>query len=269
MRLAEAEAGKPFDLKYDLMLRVTPSCSRKRSMWCCSRSITLLPTAGLWNPGARVQRALWRLQRGEKNPLSPLPLQYADYARWQRDWLQGEVLERGLLFWKTQLAGVPPVHALPLDKARPEKQGFSGATHLHWLDEALTARLKRLCQRENTTLFMLLQTAFALLVSRYSHEPDVVIGTPIAGRLREEIEPLIGFFINNLALRSRFDANIAFRTVLRQQKQTILDAYAHQNIPFEMLVEHLNPERNTQHDPLFQIVFSLDNLVSEPLSLQI
>ena len=141
------------------------------------------------------------------------------------------------------------------------------------MEEEVREGLKRLSQRENVTLFMVLETAFAVLVSRYGHESDVVIGTPIAGRVHEEVEPLVGFLVNNLALRSRWGSGaggsgaVGMREVLREQKQMILEAYAHQDVPFEMLVERLNPERDVGHDPIFQIVFSLNNNQGEVLRL--
>src|SRR5206468_2061919 len=142
---------------------------------------------------------------GGENPLRGLGIQYADYAQWQREWLKGEVLEEQLGYWKRELAGAPAVHGLPLDKVRPGRQGFEGATYWQRMGEGLREGLRGVSQRENVTLFMLMETVFAVLVSRYSQEKEVVIGTPVAGRMYEEVEPLIGFFVNNLALRSRFE----------------------------------------------------------------
>ncbi len=267
-RLAEAEVVRPFDLTHDLMLRVTliALSDDEHAVLFTQHHIA----SDGWSVGILVREfsVLYEAYSQEReSPLGRLPIQYADYAQWQRDWLQGEVLGRQLDYWKEELAGIAPVHSLPLDKERPPVQDFAGATHWHVLDGELARGLEELCQRENVTLFMLLETVFALLVSRYSYEPDVVIGTPVAGRLHQEVESLIGFFVNNLALRSQFDSNAGFREVLGEQKQRILEAYAHQQVPFEMVVEHLNPERSLGHDPIFQIVFSLNNNEGGELTL--
>ena len=266
-RLAEEEVIRPFALERDLMLRVKLMelgeqehvvlftqhhiASDAWSMEILVREFSLLYTAAV---------------RGQENPLAPLPIQYADYAQWQREWMKGEVLGEQLGYWRKQLSGAPLVHGLPLDYVRPAKQGHAGATHWQHLDRELTEALKEVCRREQVTLFMLLETIFALLAARYSGEQDVVIGTPVAGRLHEEVEGLIGFFVNNLALRSRFEDR-TFRSVLAEQKQMILGAYGHQQVAFEMLVEALNPERNLGHDPIFQLVFSFINTGEERLEL--
>jgi amino acid adenylation domain-containing protein len=267
-RLAQEEGSRRFDLERDPMLRVTlVGLSEEEHVALFTQHH--IASDG-WSVAILVREfsALYRAYSQEqKSPLPELPIQYADYAHWQRQWLQGEVLEEQMGYWREQLAGAPLVHDLPLDKVRPAKQGFAGAWYWQELDGGLLQALKALCRGEDVTLFMLLETVFALLVSRYSHERDVVIGTPAAGRLQEEVEPLIGFFLNNLALRSRFDGNMPFGEALARQREVILGAYAHQHVPFEVLVEQLNPERSLSHDPIFQIVFSLNNNESEELSL--
>ncbi|HEX8685388.1 MAG TPA: condensation domain-containing protein, partial [Pyrinomonadaceae bacterium] len=258
-RLAAAEALKDFDLSRDLMLRAA-------LLHLGDEEHVLLFTqhhiaSDGWSLGILVREfsALYAaFTLGRESPLAPLPVQYADYAAWQRDWLRGESLDAQLSYWQRQLAGAPAVHSLPLRGERPAVQGYEGATHWQRLDAGLMRGLEALCRREGVTLFMLLESAFALLVGRYSHERDVVVGTPMAGRAAREVEGLVGFFINNLVLRSRLTPGETFREYLAGQKRVILDAYAHQHVPFETLVEGLNPERGFGHDPVFQLVFSLD-----------
>jgi len=197
--------------------------------------------------------------RGSPDPLPPLAIQYADYAQWQREWLQGETLEQQLNYWQKQLNGVPPVHGLRLDHARPALQSFTGRVYPQILGRETTALLRKLCNDHDVTPFMALQTAFAACVGRYSNERDIVIGTPIAGRTHGDTEELIGFFVNTLALRTRFEPWERFVDVLTRNKQVILEAFSHEHLPFEMLVERLQPERNPQHHPLFQIMFTLQN----------
>ncbi len=196
---------------------------------------------------------------GRESPLAPLPLQYTDYAYWQRDWLQGEVLSQQLGYWEKQLSEAPSTHNLPLDKPRGRQQTFSGLTHSQYFERQITTQIKELCQQQNVTLFILLQTALAVLVSRYSNEADIVIGTPIAGRSHKDTEALIGYFINTLALRTRLDKQQGFCEVLANNKQVVLDAFTFQQLPFEMLVEQLKPERSPSHSPIFQIFFALQN----------
>ncbi len=277
-RLAQEEVSRRFDLGRDMMLRVTlvRLGEQEHAVLFTQHHIA----SDGWSIGVLVRELsvlYGAYVEGQADPLPELRIQYGDYAEWQRGWLTEEVLEKEVEYWRRQLEGAPGVHGLPLDKERPGKQGYEGGVHWEWIEEEVREGLKRLSQRENVTLFMVVETAFAVLVSRYSHESDVVIGTPIAGRVHEEVEPLVGFFVNNLALRSRWEraggaggekgAGIRIREVLREQKQMILDAYGHQQVPFEMLVERLNPERDVRHDPIFQIVFSLNNNQGEVLRL--
>ncbi len=196
---------------------------------------------------------------GENNPLPPLKIQYADYARWQRNWLQGEILEKQLTYWQNQLAGIVPLHHFPLDNPRPEKQGFEGRVHSQCFSEHFTQKIRALCAKHEVTLFMFLETAFAVLLSRYSNEKDIVIGMPIAGRRHRDIESLIGFFVNSLVIRTDLSGQPTFSELLKQNSRTILDAYEYQDLPFEMLVEKLSPERNLNHNPVFQIMFAVQN----------
>jgi amino acid adenylation domain-containing protein len=197
--------------------------------------------------------------KGESSPLPELPVQYADYSVWQREWLQGPELEKQLSYWREQLRGAPPVLALPFDKPRPQVQTLRGAHVSFIVPNALSAKLRQLCWSEGITPFMLLLGAFQLLLARYCGQTDVLVGTPIAGRNRQEVENLIGFFVNTLVLRTNSSGNPTVREFLRKVKEVCLEAYAHAELPFERLVEELQPERNLSHSPVFQVMFVLQN----------
>ncbi|MEO8224849.1 MAG: amino acid adenylation domain-containing protein, partial [Gammaproteobacteria bacterium] len=199
------------------------------------------------------------LVQGRSPALPNLPVQYADFAAWQRDWLAGPELERQAAYWRQHLAGAPPLLDLPLDRPRPRLQSYRGNRLGHALPEALTAQLKALAAAEGVTLFMLLFAAFNLLLARWSGQRDLVVGTPIAGRRRTELEGLVGFFANTLALRTRVDPAASFRELLQQVRATALEAFAHQDLPFEKLVEVLRPPRSLAHSPVFQVLFVLQN----------
>ncbi|AFZ57857.1 non-ribosomal peptide synthetase [Anabaena cylindrica] len=201
------------------------------------------------------------------SPLRQLPIQYADFTLWQRQWLTGEVLESQLNYWKRQLGGTLPVLELPTDRPRPQVQTYAGATKFFIFSKELTASLKSLCQEEGVTLFMTLLTAFKILLCRYSGQKDVIVGTPIAGRNRREIEVLIGFFVNTLALRTDLGEHRSFRELLSRVRRVCLEAYTHQDVPFEQLVEVLQPERNLSHTPIFQVMFALQNALMGELQL--
>ena len=205
---------------------------------------------------------------GQESPLPELEVQYADYAAWQREYLQGEVLAEQLSYWKEQLRGAPAVLELPADHARPAVQSYCGEVEQFTLPAELSEKLQQLSRRENVTLFMTMLAAFQVLLSRYSGQDDVVVGTPIAGRTRAELEPLIGFFVNTLALRADLSGGLSFRELLKQVRERCLGAYAHQDIPFEKLVEELQPQRSLSHQPLFQVIFQLQNGWREPLALE-
>ena len=191
--------------------------------------------------------------------LPALPLQYADFAVWQREWLAGPELERQVTFWRDHLAGAPAFIDLPVDRPRPRMQTFRGHRIGHALSAATTARLQQFAMGEGVTLFMLLFAAFNVLLSRWSGQADIVIGTPIAGRQRTELEDLVGFFANTLALRTRIDPAVTFRELLRAVRATALEAFAHPDLPFEKLVEVLKPPRSLAHSPVFQVLFVLQN----------
>ncbi|MFZ5503865.1 MAG: amino acid adenylation domain-containing protein, partial [Pseudomonadota bacterium] len=193
--------------------------------------------------------------------LAALPVQYADYAHWQRERLQGETLQQQLDYWRQQLAGIPAVHGLPLDHARPAQQQFSGARLSRRVDAATRQRIDQLARAENATPFMLLQAVFALLLGRWSGEEDIVMGTPVAGRVHRDLEHLVGFFVNTLVLRTDLSGDPSFRQLLARSRTMALAAQAHQELPFEMLVDALQPARSLSHTPVFQIMFSLRNHV--------
>lgn len=197
--------------------------------------------------------------QGQPSPLPDLLIQYADFAVWQRDWLKGEVLEKQLAYWKKQLADLP-VLQLPTDRPRPNEQRFQGAYHKIALSPTLSAELRQLSREEGVTLFMTLVAAFKTLLYRYSGQTDIVVGVPIAGRNRLELENLIGFFVNSLVLRTDLSGNPTFRQLLSRVREAALDAYAHQDLPFEKLVDELRPQRDLSRNPLFQVTFQLIKL---------
>ena len=196
------------------------------------------------------------------SPLAPLAIQYADFANWQREWLKEEVLDAQLGYWKERLGGDIPVLNLPTDHPRPAIQTFNGGTHTLLLTPALQEALNALSRREGTTLFMTVLAAFKTLLYRYCGESDVTIGTPIANRNRSEVEPLIGFFLNTLVLRTDLSGNPTFRELLGRVRDVALGAYAHQDIPFELLLEQLQPERDLSRTPFFQVMFNMLNFFS-------
>ncbi|MBG0747478.1 MAG: amino acid adenylation domain-containing protein, partial [Planktothrix agardhii KL2] len=262
--LTEA-ASEPFDLANGSVLRV--------KLWQVGADeyVLLLAihhiAADGWSLGVLIDElsAYYRsFSTGTKADLPTLPIQYADFALWQRQWLTNEVLERQLSYWKQQLKGIPLLHQLKGDRPRPAIQTFRGGTEKLQLDSKLTQQLKKLSQESGSTLFMTLLAGFAVLLSRYSGQTDLVIGSPIANRNRTEIEKLIGFFVNSLVLRFDLSQEPTFEDFLAQVRQTTQNAYDHQDLPFEMLVEELQIERHLDRNPLIQIVFALQNAPSSP-----
>jgi amino acid adenylation domain-containing protein len=199
------------------------------------------------------------LIEGRELELRPLPVQYSDYAAWQRQVLSEESMEQQLAQWEEQLAGAPQLLELPTDHPRPAVQSYQGAHLESRISSDLTARLHGLGRAENSTLFMTLLTAFSILLHKYSGQDDILIGSPTANRTLSQLEDLIGLFVNTLVLRARFGQGISFTDLLAQVRRTVLDAFAHQDLPFERLVERLAPERSLSHSPLFQVMFMLQN----------
>jgi amino acid adenylation domain-containing protein len=197
--------------------------------------------------------------QNKPSPLSNLPIQYGDYATWQQDWLRGERLENLLAYWKKQLDGAPSVLEIPPDFPRPAVQTFIGAQETMQLPRSLEGALQELSQKEGVTLFMTLLAAFNVLLARHSGQENIVVGSPISGRTRAELEGLIGFFVNTLALRTDVSGNPSFRELLGRVRETTLQAYAHQDLPFERLVEELKPERDLSRNPVIQVMFIYEN----------
>ena len=268
-RLAAAEARKRFDLADGPLIRGT-------LLQLAELDHILLVTqhhivSDGWSIGVLVREvsALYTaFSQGRPDPLPALPIQYADYAAWQRQWLQGEVLRTQERFWRTQLQNAPQLLDLPADRPRPNAQSFAGASVAMCLSTELCAGVRRLARQHGCTLFMVLLAGWTVLLSRLSRQDDLVIGTPVANRQRREIEPLIGFFVNTLALRMQLRADIRVAELLEQVKQTALQAYAHQDLPFEHIVEMLQPARSLAHSPIFQVGISLDNTRGAELTLQ-
>ena len=267
-RLAALAAAEPFDLSRGPVIRA-------RLLKLASADHILLLVihhiAGDgWSKGVLV-RELVQLCRafsaGEPCPLKELDIQYADYAEWQRQMLEGESLKKQLDYWKEKLGGDLPVLELPADHARPAVQSERGASRLVVISKDRTDGLRNLSRSEGATLFMTLLAAFKVLLSRYTGQKDIVIGTPIAGRTYAETEGLIGFFVNTLVLRTDLTGDPSFREVLAREREVALEAYLNQDAPFEKLVEELLPDRDLSHAPLFQAMFAFQNVATETLAL--
>ncbi|WP_373528143.1 amino acid adenylation domain-containing protein [Nostoc sp.] len=274
-QLAQKQAIQPFNLGSEPLVRATLVVLSQTEHallvyvhhivsdgW--SMGVFIQELAALYNAYSQDQpsgaSATRSLLPQRDTPLAPLPIQYADFAIWQRQWLQGDVLQSQLSYWQQQLASSPALSSLPTDRPRGAVQTYHGAYQAFALSKELTVALKQLSQKESVTLFMTLLAAFQILLWRYSKQDDICIGTPIANRNRAEIEPLIGSFVNTLVLRTHLGGNPSFRQLLSRVREVALGAYAHQDLPFEMLVEALQPERNLSHNPIFQVWFNLLNL---------
>ncbi len=267
-RLATNEARRPFDLAEGPLVRATVLRLGE------AEHVGLLTMHHIvsdgWSTGILIREmaVLYDAFCSDRPASLPeLPIQYADFAHWQRIWLQGEVLDTQLAYWKHQLLGAPPLLEVPTDHPRPALQTFHGAHQAILLPKALGDALKALSRQEGVTLFMTLLAAFQLLLHGYTDQDDVVVGTPTANRNRLEIEGLIGFFVNTLVLRTDFSDNPTFRNLLRRVREVCLGAYAHQDLPFERLVEELHPTRDLSRNPLFQVMFVLQNASLQPVEL--
>jgi amino acid adenylation domain-containing protein len=252
-RLAVQEIHTPFDLVAGPVLRLLLLGLGEREHVLCFNLHHIISDG--WSFGVIVGEltALYTSLAGGGLPELPeLPVQYADFAAWQRGWLQGERLESELAFWRDQLAGAPPTLDLATDRPRPAVQSFRGTELPFRLEADLSRRLLALSRAEEVTPFMLLLAAYQALLAGYTRQNDLCVGAPIAGRNRREIEPLIGFFVNTLVLRAKLAGDREFRQILRQARERTLLAYSHQDLPFEKLVEELSPERSLAHTPLFQ-----------------
>ncbi|MGP1375916.1 MAG: amino acid adenylation domain-containing protein [Almyronema sp.] len=263
----EVNARQPFDLATDWLLRVRLlklSDREHRLLIAMHHIVTDGWSIGVLRQELTILYAAYCQQ--QPAPLPPLPIQYVDFAAWQRQWLQGERLSAQLDYWQQQLADLPGALSLPTDYPRPPIQTFCGSSYEFTLSRDLTDRLQALSQQQGCTLFMTLLAGFALLLSRYSHSDDIVVGSPIANRTRPELEPLIGCFVNTLVLRSDLSQNPTVKDLLGRVRAMALAAYAHQDLPFEQLVEAIQPERDLSHTPLFQVMFVLQT-PPQPLQL--
>ncbi|MDF5714253.1 MAG: amino acid adenylation domain-containing protein, partial [Rhizonema sp. NSF051] len=266
--LVTNEQARPFDLANDPLVRAT-------LLQLDEAQHVLLFTmhhivCDQWSFGVIIREivALYEaFSMGKPSPLPKLPIQYADFAVWQRQWLQGQVQEAQLSYWKQQLSSTPTILELPTDHPRPAVQTNRGAKQSLVLSKLLTEALKTISQQEKVTLFMTLLAAFQTLLYRYSGQDDIVVGTTICGRNRAEIEGLIGFFVNTLVMRTDLSGTPSFREILNRVREVALGAYANQDLPFEQLVEKLQPERNLSYTPLFQVMFQLQNTPTTTLEL--
>jgi len=259
LRLANNEARTPFSLKKGPLFR-------SRLLQLGHDEHIMLVTmhhiiSDGWSIGVFMREVAIIYQAfisGQDSPLPDLEIQYADFSTWQRDWLKGEVLENQLAYWKEKLAGVP-VLELPTDKPRPAIQSSRGANYTHIMPPELTERVKRFSRTQGVTPFMTLLSAFYILLYRYSGQDDIAVGTPIANRTQAQTEALIGFFINTLVLRVNLQSNPTVKTFVQHVRRVSIEGQAHQDLPFEMLVEAIQPERSMSHSPLFQVMFILQN----------
>jgi amino acid adenylation domain-containing protein len=268
-RLTLLEGRQPFDLTRGPLLRASLLRLREDEHVLVVTIHHIVSDA--WSLGVIVRelRAFYdAFVEGTEPALSELPIQYADFALWQREWLQGDRLEAQLEYWRKKLEGQLPVLELPTDRPRPPVQSFQGAREAFTLARELSEQLNVLCRQEGVTLFMLLLAAFQTLLYRYSGQTDILTGTPIAGRERTETQNLIGLFVNTLVMRNTFSGALRFRELLALTRETALDAYAHQDVPFEKVVEELRLDRDTSREALFQVMFVLQNTPAPVLELK-
>jgi Condensation domain/TubC N-terminal docking domain len=267
-RLIDAHAQKPFDLN------TGPLFKAKLLQLQEQKNVLLINMHHIvsdgWSMGVFVRElreAYTAFTQSQTPNLAPLPIQYSDYAAWQQNCLQGEVLENQINYWKHQLKDASPLLELPTDYPRPAQQSYRGDRYLYSLTPELSAAIKTFSQQQGASPFMTLLATLSILLSRYSRQNDLCIGSPIANRTHSQTEGLIGFFVNTLVLRNQINPEQSFIELLQQTRQTCLDAYSHQDIPFEVLVEKLQPERSLSYNPLFQVMFALENNESPDLSL--
>lgn len=263
LRLAYEEARRPFNLAQDQLLRATLIQLSE------TENVVLFTIHHIvsddWSIGILIREltVLYEaFDRGQQSLLPELPIQYADFTLWQRQWLEKEVQQTQLSYWKQQLGSHLPLLQLPTDRPRPVVATFRGASQSFSLTASLSEALKALSRQEDVTLFMTLLAAFKILLSRYTGSDDIVVGSPIANRNRAEIEQVIGCFVNTLVLRTDLSGNATFRELLCRVREVTLGAYAHQDLPFEKLVEELQTQRNLSYTPLFQVMFVIQDNVS-------
>jgi amino acid adenylation domain-containing protein len=257
-RLVQAEVTRPFDISQAPLIRTTLiKISGEESIFVLTMHHIVSDGTSILIFFRELAALYQSFVKHEPSPLAELPIQYADYALWQRDWLRKNSVSQQLAYWKDKLGGNLPVLDLPTDHARPHIQTHSGARVIRTLSEDLTRSLTAISQHEGATLFMTLLAGFQTLLHRFSGQDDIIVGSPISNRPRSETEKLIGFFLNNLALRTDLSGDPTFREVLSRVRRTALDAYANQDVPFEKLLEELKPERDLSRTSIFQVYFNL------------
>lgn len=256
--ILEEEARRPFDLEKAPLIRVK-AVRVSAEEWLCSMTMHHIISDG-WSLEilqTELQAYYRAFGNGQEAVLKPLPVQYSEYARWQRDWLRGEVLEKEARYWRSRLAGAPALLALPADRSRPAERTLKGAQEPMAIPVEVVEAFRGIARECGATLFMTLLAAFKVFLFKMSRVDDIVIGTPITGRNREETEGLIGLFLNTLVLRTDLSGDPSFLDVVRRVRETSLEAYSHQDLPFERLVDELRVERSLSHNPVFQVMFSL------------
>ncbi len=259
-QLADEDSMKPFDLKFGPLFRAQlVRLAEEEHLLLFTMHHIISDGWSMLVMGREMSVLYEAYKLGKSASLPQLPVQYADFAVWQREWLQGEVLEKQLEYWREQLGGELPELELPFDHARPARQSYRGAADNLELNSEVSQRLKEIARENGTTLFMTLLAAFNVMLWRYTGQDDLLVGTPIANRTRRETENLIGFFVNTLVLRTKIKASSTFRELLEQVRETTLAAYEHQDVPFEKLVQELQPERSLNRNPLFQVLFALQD----------
>ena len=268
-RLAIEESRRPFELTQGPLLRTTLVRLEEEQHMLALTMHRMV--SDRWSLGLMVRElteVYEAFSRGKPSPLPDLSIQYVDYAQWQREWLAGEVSRQQLSYWKQQLSNAPDMLELPTDRLRPSVQTFRGAREPVTLSKSLSEALKELSRREGVTLFVTLLAAFQTLLARYTSQDDVIVGSPVAGRTRAGTKELIGLFENTLVLRTDLSNEPSFRELLRRVRETVLAAYAHQDLPFEKLVEELQLRRDLSRNPLFQVMFALENTSKSALKLR-
>ncbi|MBV9789059.1 MAG: amino acid adenylation domain-containing protein, partial [Chloroflexi bacterium] len=267
-RLANADAGSPFDLEHGPLLRATVLQLSPSEHVLLLAVHHLIGDGWSWRVFARELATCYLgFSQNRSANLPDLPIQYADYALWQRQWLSGPVREQQLGYWKQQLASAPPILELPTDYPRPEVNTYSGATYSFSLPTALANATRTLSHQASVTPFMIYLATFQILLARYSGQSDIVVGTPSANRTRAETEGLIGLFLNTLALRTQLHDNPTFLALLQRVRETTLGAFAHQALPFDQVVEAVQPRRDLRYNPLFQVLFMVQNIPTPPVEL--
>src|ERR1700716_3641921 len=261
LRIASEEGKKPFDLTRGPLLR-TALLQLSRDQYILVLAMHHVITDG-WSISIlfrELAHCYEAYTSGREPDLPELPVHYAEYAQWQREYITGDVLSKQVKYWKEKLAGAPTILDLPTDHPRPKGHNWQGATEELVFDNQVLTALKEFAHTEGATLFMVSMAAFQALLWRYTSQDSILIGTPTAARSQIEIENLVGFFVNTLVFRADFTPDMTFRDLVRQVRACALEAYAHQDVPFEKLVEELLPQRSMNTSPLFQVMFTFQNI---------